>query len=540
MQSVYFDRQIYIKTLKAARKKRAALKHQKTKSDGKKKRLWIMAAAGAVCLAAVIILGFALRPGTAQIEAILETGKFAGGVSVDGVEISGLTMDEARAALADETAEKLESTEFSFEFNGTQYTKTAGELGVTTNLDTVLENAMLSDKSQGLFLNLSTKLDIRNSGRAFETELSADTDTIAPAIASLAETLITAPTEPRLVFDENAANGDYITWEEGVDGAALDETDMLDRITQGIADGETDLGTVNAVLTAPNETAQTLSENVVKISEYTTSFYGVTLSEEKRVSNIVKMADYINGSVIAPNEVWSFNDCSGERTEAGGWQLAKTLYGGVLVEEMGGGVCQVSTTVYNAFLLAELGVVERHAHSKPSTYVPIGLDATVDYGVKDLKIINTLEDTVYLVVQVDTEKKTITASVYGPKPDHNYQVIVRALIWQSNIEPEEAAQVLVAEGGYAPDGTYVAPGTKYAYPATTLGSRYKTYRYYYPLDFNDETDDPYSWVGYEKGDNASGEKISVQYYTEDGTGKDIVTYYPPIAGTYYINPKDAN
>ena len=538
-QMVYLDKHALRQTIRIAKKNRTRLNRNKGKFHSASKIGRALAVTGAVIVTAAFVFGLLHQPNATQLSAVLGSGAYAEGVVVEGVDISGLSYDDALASLQITEQIKLQTTDISFQFNGETYTKTAEALGITTDIDEVLKKALMADKTEVFLFNLKTKFTIKQSGAFYETAFTANADTVSQAIALFEGEFDTDAIEPVMVFDENDTSGIYITWQEGRDGIALDGEDLLNKILANIPKGNLELGTVASITTAPNDTAEALSNKVVKIAEYTTSFYGVTLSEEKRVANIVKMADLINGSVIEPGKTWSFNDGSGERNLDSGWQLAKTLYGGVLVEEMGGGVCQVSSTVYNAFLLSEVGIIERHAHSRPSSYVPNGLDATVDYGAKDLVIQNTLEDTIYLVVKVDEQKKTITAMVYGPKPNHDYQVIVRALIWQSNIEPDEPAKTIVAEGGFAPDGTYVAPGATYAYPKTTLGSRYKTYRYYYPLEYDDDKDNPYSWVGYVQGDNTSGEKLSVTYYTEDGSGKDIITYYPPLPGTYYINPKDA-
>ena len=121
-------------------------------------------------------------------------------------------------------------------------------------------------------------------------------------------------------------------------------------------------------------------------SEFTTHF---PTYKKSRCSNIQLASSKLNGIVLMPGESVSFNDTVGRRTEKAGFQIAGVYKNGKHDFDVGGGICQVSTTLYNAALLADLKIVERHNHSMPVAYVPLGRDATVDYGALDLEIKNT-------------------------------------------------------------------------------------------------------------------------------------------------------
>jgi len=119
-----------------------------------------------------------------------------------------------------------------------------------------------------------------------------------------------------------------------------------------------------------------------------------------RTKNISLASKKINGYVIEPGESFSFNGIVGERTIQKGYKSAKVIKNGKFVEDIGGGVCQLSTTLYNAAQKAGLQVLERHHHSKKVSYVKEGRDATVDYGNLDLKFKNTLSYPVEIRVGV--------------------------------------------------------------------------------------------------------------------------------------------
>lgn len=112
--------------------------------------------------------------------------------------------------------------------------------------------------------------------------------------------------------------------------------------------------------------------------------------ETGRIENITQAAAYLHGFELGPGGVFSFNDVVGPREERRGFVPAPEIYNGEYVMGIGGGVCQVSSTLYNAALLAGMRITERMHHSRPLSYVPLGRDATVSYGELDLRFENTL------------------------------------------------------------------------------------------------------------------------------------------------------
>ncbi|GAA0180279.1 VanW family protein [Clostridium sediminicola] len=145
---------------------------------------------------------------------------------------------------------------------------------------------------------------------------------------------------------------------------------------------------INAEITGDD--LRTVNANV---GSYATSFVN---SSYNRGTNIVLATEAINGTVLMPEEIFSFNETVGARTDAKGYKRAHIILNGKYVDGLGGGICQVSSTLYNAALLAGLEIIERHHHTYPSNYVPIGQDATVDYGNLDIKFRNNEEYPIYI------------------------------------------------------------------------------------------------------------------------------------------------
>lgn len=121
------------------------------------------------------------------------------------------------------------------------------------------------------------------------------------------------------------------------------------------------------------------------IGAYSTRF---KISQPDRNHNVAMAAARLNGAEVPAHGAWSFNREVGQRTVDGGWRVAPVLLLEGARPAVGGGICQVSSTVYNAALLADMRATQRHAHSRPVRYIPLGRDATVSWGAKDLVLTN--------------------------------------------------------------------------------------------------------------------------------------------------------
>ncbi len=161
-------------------------------------------------------------------------------------------------------------------------------------------------------------------------------------------------------------------------------------------------------------------------SEFTTEYYG-THATENRTHNIHLAADLINDSVVAADGgEWSFNDIAGNTDSAAGFMDANVMMGDELVEEAGGGVCQVATTVFNAVYEAGLPVLERHNHSLYSSTYPMGLDAAIAYPTLDLAWEN--DTTSDILLTTSYTENTVTVSLLGVNPRRHVETVKSEMI----------------------------------------------------------------------------------------------------------------
>ncbi len=169
------------------------------------------------------------------------------------------------------------------------------------------------------------------------------------------------------------------------------EKSSLEAIASELDKTENTEKVLPVVFTQPKVTSAMASANLLKdtLSTFNTQFYTGNQNDANRGVNIRIAVSRINGTVLAPGQVFSFNDVVGPRTEAGGYKTAHTYAGGTIVDDIGGGICQVSTTLYNSVLFSDMNVVERHNHMFTVGYVPFGRDAAVSYGSVDFKFKNS-------------------------------------------------------------------------------------------------------------------------------------------------------
>lgn len=190
-----------------------------------------------------------------------------------------------------------------------------------------------------------------------------------------------------------------------------------------------------------------------------------------RTTNLAIACKKLNGQVIQPGEVFSYNKALGKRSVENGYKEAAVYVNGGVENGLGGGICQISSTLYNTVLFANLGIVERHQHSFTTSYVDPGRDATVVYGALDFKFKNTRKYPVKLEAYIKSGVATV--SMYGIKEDVEYNVKVVATVTETIPCPVEKTE----------DAT-MAEGVEKVISKGTNGCRSIAYKYVYDMAGN--------------------------------------------------------
>lgn len=328
---------------------------------------------------------------------------------VRGIVVGDRTVTEknARAALERARAEALARPVY-FVHAGELYTASQRELGVELDVDATLLEARAVGHQGGLVRRLRESEQARRGEVAVPFTWRFDPAKARAFLDRLAPAVEKAPVDARL---------DLKTFQKIADqpGEALDVGATLRRIEQAPREGEATI----ALVIEPTSAKVTLADlgdidpsKVLSAHETTFATYGTGVG---RSQNIRNAASKIDGLVIAPGQVFSFNERVGPRTLENGFAYAPEIQGDELTTGVGGGTCQVSSTLHIAALFGALQIVERQSHSRPSAYTQMGLDATVSYPKVDLKLRNNMPFPIivhaFVPEQSDKQKKTNTAAI---------------------------------------------------------------------------------------------------------------------------------
>lgn len=302
-------------------------------------------------------------------------------VSVDGISITGMSREEARQTLIDHYPWTMKA----------QYQDDTYEI---TNLMTVKIDGLLDEIYSSEPKNIYT-LDASGLDTAVDQEIES----------------------MKARWNKAAKNGSISSYDASSDsftfageqtGIAINEEQLKSDIQSALSAKQFDkVITVSASEVQPEYSTAAAKQKYKTIGTYTTN----TTSNSKRNTNIRLAAEALNGTIVGPGQEVSFNDTVGQRTEAKGYQGAAAYNNGEVVQEIGGGVCQVSTTLYNAALKAGMKISMRRSHTFEPSYVTPGMDATVSWGGPDFRFINTSSSAIG--IKASYSNQTVTVSIYG-------------------------------------------------------------------------------------------------------------------------------
>jgi vancomycin resistance protein YoaR len=310
------------------------------------------------------------------------------GVYLYDINVSGLTKTQAyRLAQSRLEKENLSDKPVLFNFNERTWTYTYRELGATVDIADSLARAFAAGRNRRVILNYPERVSLLLNPVKLPLSFLVDPLQFSQGLAPVAQYVDRESKEARFVLTEN---GEAVIIVPEITGRSLlvEETRQLLESTLEAYPGAVSLPLLIRE-SRPARTEADLRELRVhaEISSFSTEF---ALSLPGRVHNIRLAASTLDGTLVEPGGEFSFNATIGQTGAAQGYQPAPVIVAGEIAEGVGGGVCQVSSTLYNAVLLAGLQVLERTGHSLAVGYVPPGRDAAVVYGWRDLRFLNNL------------------------------------------------------------------------------------------------------------------------------------------------------
>lgn len=446
----------------------------------------------------IVILIFVILVilGISTIPAIITNNnkKIVSGISINGVNVEGLTIEEAKTLL-NKSADKITSSDVKIVLGEYENSINLTQISAKYDIDSSIDEAYKIGRKDNIFKNSYDVFSSKYKGKDLDIGISINQEELKNVFNNISQEL------PGHViqWSYSVNNDNTLIITNGTKGVVIDEVETTKKIEEALLkslNGEKieniDLVTrevepepinvekihqevyrepqnayvtqnpfgvyvhVNGVdfnvdevknLISSNEHEYkinlTITEPEVKTKDlgqeafpdvlgrtYKTTY---SAGDKNRNTNIEIAARTVNGIILMPGETFSYNGILGDTTADKGYKPAGAYLNGEVIQSYGGGICQVSSTIYNAVLYANLQVDERYNHTYLSGYVPAGLDATVSYGSKDFKFTNNRNYPIKLVCTAGNG--TITATIYGIKQDDDCEVELQSVV-TSYISPK--------------------------------------------------------------------------------------------------------
>lgn len=325
------------------------------------------------------------------------------GVSVADVPVGGMTASEAEGKVYAVLRQRQAKPLAMLQHGNKTWVVPWDVVGGLPDQAELVRKAYAIGRSGNLLKRMQEQFATQNGGISVPLGLTVNLEKLRAIVATAAQSVDQEP-EDAMVVESPA--GIRVSADKPGIRTVIPETVL--KVAQGISSGST----VPIFLTVAQRPASILAKDLQAVDALLASFSTTfDASDENRAKNIHIASGALSGALVKSNEIFSFNDRVGLRLPERGYLPAPTLSSAGVVLDWGGGVCQVSSTLYNAALLADFAVVERSAHYSPPVYVPLGQDATVADGQIDLRLKNTRAYPVY--IRSISEAGKLEIRIYG-------------------------------------------------------------------------------------------------------------------------------
>lgn len=411
---------------------------------GKGAKITIIAVA-VILIAAIAALGtYAVNIDAIQIN-----------TSINGVDVSGLTKEEAEQKLLNSIEPVVNNSDLLLKFGEKNWNINYKALKFQYNYKEAVEKAYAPGHTGNYFRRLLDIAKSKYTKNEITLNYSYDENFLPNELQKIAGEI-----DQEAVDAKIALNGGAFVITDEKTGYRLKQEEAKDLISKEIQNVSDVTIELPVEILQPAIKRADLENIKDKLGEYSTKF---NAADTDRTYNIKLATKSASDVLVRPGEIYSLNKTVGPRLEKHGYKIAKVIINNELVPGIGGGVCQVSSTLYNAALLSNLKIVERRNHSLPSSYVPLGRDATISGDYIDLKFENTTAYPIFIHGEVNGS--WVKFSIYGRNDNPGRTVKIRTVMVKKT-EPT----ITIIEDPTLPEGTEVEEKKAYT------GYVVKTYR----------------------------------------------------------------
>ena len=329
------------------------------------------------------------------------------GVQSEGQSLAGMSETEARQFFLAKARTKMKKTALIVTNGPQHWDIQAADIDLTPSVEQAVREAYDTGRNGSPLTNTLTQMRIALFGKDVRLTATYSDDKLQSKLSAITASLARAPKNASLTLSPKG----NIEHHMALTGRQADTSALYDTVAPKLSALALTVRTEIPV----EETEPVITDDALASIDGVLASYHTQYTPGNRGYNITLAAGKLNGTLVKPNDIFSFNDTVGLRTAAAGYKVAGVILDGQLADGIGGGVCQVSSTLYNAILLAGLTPTARTSHALPSAYCPPGLDATVADGQIDLQFRNQLAHSVYLLTNADGH--TLTVYILGTRAD---------------------------------------------------------------------------------------------------------------------------
>lgn len=337
------------------------------------------------------------------------------GVKIEEVDVSYLSKEEALKKVKKITDNEINNKKISFYYDDTEINIGLKDFGYKLDLDKAIDEAYNYGRSKNVFGNY---IDLISS-LLFKKNILADSSFNEikrdKVITNLGKEIFKSPVDAHAIINEDGS----VKIADSEIGRYLDLNETKTLLDEDL------LGKEKIQLPVYKTEPKIYSnyfDGIDKVLGDFSTDYSSSINNRKE--NIKIASSKFNNLKLNPGDEISFNELVGEITEETGFKSATVIVGGEYESGIGGGICQVSTTLYNSLILSDLEILERHNHSRPINYVDLGTDAAVASGYKDLKFKNNTNNPILILADADGNK--LNFKVLGNSSDRDYEVKIIA------------------------------------------------------------------------------------------------------------------
>ncbi len=387
------------KNIKKTDEKPKKVNKNAKKSKNKRGFLWFLAVS-AVAVVCLLVCQFFFE------NTVNANAKFYENTSINGIDVSNMTMAEAENVVLTNMLSARSDVEINLVSGDKSWQLKGTDFEVTNKIQPYIKEMAQYGRTGNYFQNLRKAKEIKENGLNFQISYKAVLANFDEKLNDIINEVEQAQIPASLVFNTEL---DFpFEVEKGQASVTVLRDELYSQIDQQLQNGKVANIEIPIIEIAPEIDEEEMLKSVVKRSEFSTSYAN---SKSDRKSNIKKALESFNGLVVENGEQVSFNKVTGSRTEENGYKSAHVIYGGVYVDGVGGGVCQASTTLYNALLLAGIDIDTVNHHTLPASYVPLSFDAMVSGEYADLVFTNNLENPIYIRTLADENE--VKVEIYG-------------------------------------------------------------------------------------------------------------------------------